>query len=155
LLQNENRSFAFWIIVLPRKTAISACRFINPPAASCGPLNRKIHHLYTSKSGEIVVSDLSCYTCDKCIVSDYEHCLHTEHTGQKRLVRPVEEPSSRIVIIISSENLKTGWIFNAPTIFFSRRQCLKTRSNFKHVVFYILKAKLQYPRKLIWIYCLY
>ena len=37
LLQNENRSFAFWIIVLPRKTAISACRFINPPAASCGP----------------------------------------------------------------------------------------------------------------------
>jgi hypothetical protein len=56
--------------------------------------NRKIHHLYTSKSGEIVVSDLSCYTCDKCIVSDYEHCLHTEHTGQKRLVRPVEEPSN-------------------------------------------------------------
>ena len=53
--------------------------------------NLKIHHLYTSKSGEIVVSDLSCYTCDKCIVSDYEHCLHTEHTGQKRLVRPVEE----------------------------------------------------------------
>ena len=46
----------------------------------------------TSKSGEIVVSDLSCYKCDKCIVSDYEHCLHTEHTGQKRLVRPVEEP---------------------------------------------------------------
>jgi hypothetical protein len=27
-------------------------------------------------------------------VSDYEHCLHTEHTGQKRLVRPVEEPSN-------------------------------------------------------------
>jgi hypothetical protein len=49
---------------------------------------------YTSKSGEIVVSDLSCYTCDKCIVSDYEHCLHTEHTGQKRLVRPVEEHSN-------------------------------------------------------------
>ena len=45
---------------------------------------------------------------------------------------------SRIVIIISSENLKTGWIFNAPTIFFSRRQCLKTRSNFKHVLFYIV-----------------
>jgi hypothetical protein len=22
------------------------------------------------------------------------HCLHTEHTGQKRLVRPVEEPSN-------------------------------------------------------------
>jgi hypothetical protein len=87
--------------------------------------NRKIHHLYTSKGGEIVVSDLSCYTCDKCIVSDYEHCLHTEHTGQKRLARPEIEPSnnfeqgvfSRIVIIISSENLKTGWIFNAPTIF--------------------------------------
>jgi hypothetical protein len=34
--------------------------------------------------------------------------------------------------------LKTGWIFNAPTLFFSRRQCLKTRSNFKHVVFYIV-----------------
>jgi hypothetical protein len=33
--------------------------------------NRKIYHLYTSKGGEIVVSDLSCYTCDKCIVSDY------------------------------------------------------------------------------------
>ena len=56
--------------------------------------NLKIHHLYTSKSGEIVVSDLSCYTCDKCIVSDYEHCLHTEHTGQKRLVKPIEEPSN-------------------------------------------------------------
>ena len=56
--------------------------------------NRKIHHLHTLKGGEIVVSDLSCYTCDKCIVSDYEHCLHTEHTGQKRLVRPVEEPSN-------------------------------------------------------------
>jgi hypothetical protein len=56
--------------------------------------NLKIHHLYTSKSGDIVVSDLSCYTCDKCIVSDYEHCLHTEHTGQKRLVRPVEESSN-------------------------------------------------------------
>jgi hypothetical protein len=41
-----------------------------------------------------VVSDQSCYTCDKCIVSDYEHCLHTEHTGQKRLLRPVEEPSN-------------------------------------------------------------
>jgi hypothetical protein len=27
-------------------------------------------------------------------VSDYEHCLHTEHTGQKRLVRLVEEPSN-------------------------------------------------------------
>ena len=27
-------------------------------------------------------------------MSDYEHCLHTEHTGQKRLVRPVEEPSN-------------------------------------------------------------
>jgi hypothetical protein len=27
-------------------------------------------------------------------VSDYEHCLHTENTGQKRLVRPVEEPSN-------------------------------------------------------------
>jgi len=37
---------------------------------------------------------LSCYTCDKCIVSDYEHGLHTEHTGQKRLVRPVEELSN-------------------------------------------------------------
>lgn len=49
---------------------------------------------FTSKSGEIVVSDLSCYTCDKCIVSDYEHCLHAEHIGQKRLVRPVEEPSN-------------------------------------------------------------
>ena len=56
--------------------------------------NRKIHHLYTSKGGEIVVSDLSCYTCGKCIVSDYEHYLHTDHTGQKRLVRPVEEPSN-------------------------------------------------------------
>jgi hypothetical protein len=76
---------------------------------------------------------------------------------------------SRIVIIISSENLKTRWIFNAPTNFFSRRQCPKTRSNFKHVVFYIvilclnrkfvqmlrLKTKLQYLRKLIWIYFLY
>jgi hypothetical protein len=73
--------------------------------------NRKIHHLYTSKSGEIVVSDLSCYTCDKCIVSDYEHCLHTEHTGG----------------------------YSTPQLsFFSRRQCLKTRSNFKHVVFYIV-----------------
>ena len=27
-------------------------------------------------------------------MSDYEHCLHTENTGQKRLVRPVEEPSN-------------------------------------------------------------
>ena len=27
-------------------------------------------------------------------MSDYEHCLHTEHTGQKRLVRLVEEPSN-------------------------------------------------------------
>jgi hypothetical protein len=27
-------------------------------------------------------------------VSDYEHCLHTENIGQKRLVRPVEEPSN-------------------------------------------------------------
>ena len=30
----------------------------------------------------------------ECRVSDYEHCLHTENTGQKRLVRPVEEPSN-------------------------------------------------------------
>ena len=28
------------------------------------------------------------------VVSDYEHCLHTENTGQKRLVRPVDEPSN-------------------------------------------------------------
>ena len=27
-------------------------------------------------------------------MSDYEHCLHTENTDQKRLVRPVEEPSN-------------------------------------------------------------
>jgi hypothetical protein len=27
-------------------------------------------------------------------MSNYEHCLHAEHTGQKRLVRPVEEPSN-------------------------------------------------------------
>jgi hypothetical protein len=33
----------------------------------------------------------------ECIVSDYEHCLHTENTGQKRLVRPVEEPSNKML----------------------------------------------------------
>ena len=27
-------------------------------------------------------------------MSNYEHCLHTEHAAQKRLVRPVEEPSN-------------------------------------------------------------
>ena len=27
-------------------------------------------------------------------MSDYEHCLHTEHTGQKRLARPEKEPSN-------------------------------------------------------------
>jgi hypothetical protein len=75
--------------------------------------NRKIHHLYTFKSGEIVVSDLSCYTCDKCIVSDYEHCLHTEHTGQKRLVKPVEEPSNNTDNednFERSENICTSYI---------------------------------------------
>jgi hypothetical protein len=62
--------------------------------------NRKIHHVYTSKSGKIVVSDLSCYTCGKRIVSDYEHCLHTE-----QLVRPVEEPSNNEDNFERSENI--------------------------------------------------
>ena len=37
------------------------------------------------------------------VVSDYEHCLHTEHTGQKRLVRPVEKPSNNAV---NEDNLR-------------------------------------------------
>ena len=41
----------------------------------------------------------------ECIVSDYEHCLHTENTGQKRLVRPVEEPSNNEDNFERSENI--------------------------------------------------
>jgi hypothetical protein len=33
----------------------------------------------------------------ECIVSDYEHCLHTENTGQKRLVRDEFEDCLKLV----------------------------------------------------------
>jgi hypothetical protein len=44
-------------------------------------------------------------------VSDYEHCLHTEHTGQKRLARPEIEPSNNfersenITELVSSDSV--------------------------------------------------
>jgi hypothetical protein len=41
-------------------------------------------------------------------VSDYEHCLHTEHTGQKWLVRPVEEPSNNTDNEDNFERSKNG-----------------------------------------------
>ncbi|XP_071127393.1 uncharacterized protein [Mytilus edulis] len=52
--------------------------------------NRQIHHVFTSTCNEIIVSDLSCYTCDQCILGNYLNCLNVENTGVKKTIKPRE-----------------------------------------------------------------
>ncbi|CAG2232115.1 unnamed protein product [Mytilus edulis] len=45
---------------------------------------------FADTCNEIIVSDLSCYTCDQCILGNYLNCLNVENTGVKKTIKPRE-----------------------------------------------------------------
>ncbi|CAC5396610.1 unnamed protein product [Mytilus coruscus] len=55
---------------------------------------RKIHCVRTTNNSELMVSDLSCYTCDQCVSANYELCRNFRFRGNSRPVKIVREHST-------------------------------------------------------------
>ena len=55
---------------------------------------RKIHCVRTTNNSELMVTDLSCYTCDQCVSANYELCRNFRFRGNSRPVKIVREQST-------------------------------------------------------------
>ena len=53
--------------------------------------NRKIHQVCSSKLHTIEIRKLSCYTCDECLNSKYDHCLNVEQVGNFSILKMCKE----------------------------------------------------------------
>ncbi|CAC5421094.1 unnamed protein product [Mytilus coruscus] len=55
---------------------------------------RKIHCVKTTNNSELMVTDLSCYTCDQCVSANYELYRNFRFRGNSRPVKIVREHST-------------------------------------------------------------
>ncbi|VDI26217.1 Hypothetical predicted protein [Mytilus galloprovincialis] len=68
------------------------------------PQNRNIHQIISEREGLLSVRNLSCYSCDSCLLNMAHSCQHTELVGLVKNIQTEKERGCAIVEDISPDD---------------------------------------------------
>ncbi|XP_071140649.1 uncharacterized protein [Mytilus edulis] len=68
------------------------------------PQNRNIHQIISEREGLLSVRNLSCYSCDSCLLNMTHSCQHTELVGLVKNIQTEKERRCAIVEDISPDD---------------------------------------------------